>query len=313
MDRKQLLNKAFQRGHLLNLKNKNYLKKVNDILDSMLKEDLNKKGDITSNAVLKKNLETKAVIKAKQNGIIAGLEEAEYFYKKNNIKVKKLKKDGSKVKKGDIFVVLNGKEKDLLKTERTGLNLIQRMSGIATLTNSLQSKVKKMLILGIRKAHWGLLDKKAVYIGGGGTHRFGLYESILIKENHLESLKKEGVKDYIQIALNRVWENKNKAVFIEIEVKNKNETIKAAKKFKELNKGKKKPCIIMLDNFKPIEIKKTIKELKELKLYDYVLLEASGGINPSNIKEYEKTGVDVVSLGFLTHSPKALDISQVII
>lgn len=313
MNKKQLLNKTFQRGHLLTLKNKNYLKRVKEITETMLKEDLGKKGDITSDSVLKKNLKVKAIIKVKKNGILAGVEEAEYFYKKNNIKVKKLKKDGSKVKKGNVILILSGKEKNLLKTERIGLNLLQRMSGIATLTNNLQSRVKKMLILGIRKAHWGLLDKKAVYIGGGGTHRFGLYESILIKENHLESLKKEGVKDYIQIALNRAWKNKQKAIFIEIEVQNKEEAIRAAEKFKELNKTKKKPCIIMLDNFKPTEIKKTIKELKELKLYDYILLEASGGVNPNNIKEFEKTGVDVASLGFLTHSPKALDISQEII
>ncbi len=313
MNRKQLLNKAFQRGHLLTLENKIYLNRVKDLLDGMLKEDLGKEGDITANSVLRKNFEVKAIIKAKQNGIIAGLEEAEYFYKKNKIKVKKLKKDGSKIKKSDVILILIGKEKDLLKTERTGLNLLQRMSGIATSTDSLQSKAKKMLVVATRKTHWGLLDNKAVFIGGGSTHRLGLHESILIKENHLESLKKEGVKDYISIVLNRAWKNKNKAVFIEIEVKNKNEAIKAGKKFKELNKNKKKPSIIMLDNFKPLEIKKTIKKLKKLKLYDYVLLEASGGVNPDNIKEFEKTGVDVASLGFLTHSPKALDISQEIV
>ncbi len=312
MQRQKLIELAYKRCRKLNLRNEDYLKRIKDFTDSMLKEDLGTKGDITSKSVIRKNFEAKAVIKAKQTGIIAGIEEAAYFFKKNKIKVKIFMKDGARVNKYDIIMALSGKVKDLLKTERVGLNILQRMSGIATFTNSCQSK-SRLTIAATRKTPWGFLDNKAVSVGGGATHRLGLFESILIKENHLESVKKEGYNDYIGEALERAWMNREKAVFIEIEVQNKKEAIIAAQKFKELNKMLRKPCIIMLDNFSVKQIKETIRDLKTLRLYDYVLIESSGNITPKNIKQYDKTGLDVISLGFLTHSVKAFDLSMVII
>lgn len=215
---------------------------------------------------------------------------------------------------------LEGLVGDLLKTERSGLKPLQRMSGIATMTQKLTNKIREQgydtMVAATRKTDWQLLDKKAVCLGGGLTHRLSLHESILIKDNHLEELKRQGfTKNYIEEALDRAWKYKDEAVFIEIEVTTKQEAIRAAKKFRELQRNLKnqRPCVIMFDNMASDEIKDTIEELKKRGLYNYVLFEASGGIKEDNILEYAKTGCDVVSLGALTHSSKALDISQEII
>ena len=205
----------------------------------------------------------------------------------------------------------------ILYLERTGLNLLQRMSGIATETSEIvgKSKRKGFAITATRKTHWGYFDKKAVTVGGGYSHRLGLHESFLIKDTHLGMLKKQKVENPINVALEKAWKRRNRSVFIEIEVKNVQESIRAAKKFKELQdstEDDKRPCVIMLDNMSPEDIRKTIDELKKNGLYDHVLLEASGEINKDNIVEYAKTGVDVCSLGYLTHSPKSINISQTV-
>ncbi|GAG21026.1 unnamed protein product, partial [marine sediment metagenome] len=226
-------------------------------------------------------------------------------------KVKLHKKDGDKLSRNSLIMVVEGKLKDLLKTERSALDILQRMSGIATLTSKLKEKVKnRVAIAPTRKTQWRYLDKKAVYAGGGLTHRLALWESILIKDNHLKAIKKLHIKNPIKTALKDSSRNK-KAVFMEIEVTNKKDAIKAAETFKELTL--KKPCLIMLDNIKPKKLKQIIRQLKKLNLYSHVLIEASGGITPHNIKTYANTGVDVVSLGYLTHSVKILDISHSIV
>ncbi len=306
MNRKKLLNKAFQRGHLLTVKNKLYRDWINKFIVDETKGDIGR-GDITSNAVLK-NGKVKAIIYSRSDGIVAGIEEVSLLLKEHKIKIKPLKKDGEKIKKGSDILLLEGNEKNILKLERSALDVLARMSGIATLTNELIKKTKAQ-IAPTRKTQWRYLDKKAVYIGGGLTHRLALWESILIKDNHLDALKKGKVKDIIKTAIERAWKNRKKGIFIEIETKNEKQAIRAAEKFKELqSKSNNIPCLIMLDNMKPNIIKKIIKKLKKQKLYNNVLLEASGGITPNNIKEYSKTGVDVISLGYLTTSSKALNI-----
>ena len=183
------------------------------------------------------------------------------------------------------------------------------MSGIATTTHDLLKKIKnKVPLASTRKVEWRYLDKKAVYIGGGLTHRLALWESILIKDNHLDVLRKENVKDVINTAIQRAWKNRKKAVFIEIETSDEKQALRAAEKFKELNVQKKVPCFIMLDNMSPIMVKKIITKLKKNKLLEYVLIEASGGITPENIKSYANAGADVLSLGYLTTASKSLDV-----
>ena len=186
---------------------------------------------------------------------------------------------------------------------------MQRMSGIATETRHLVDLLRdhKTRIAATRKTNWRYLDKKAVFLGGGLTHRFGLWDSILIKDNHLEALKCDGIKNPVEKAITLVSQFVDKVGFIEIETTGQDDAIRAARKFKQLKL--KKPCITMLDNVTPNEIEQIIKKLKSKNLYDYVLLEASGNITPENIIEYAKTGVDVLSMGYLTHSAKIFDIS----
>jgi nicotinate-nucleotide pyrophosphorylase (carboxylating) len=314
MNRKKVLLKAFQRGNLLNLKNRHYKAWIDKFIVGETKGDIGT-GDITSDAVIgKNNPKARAIIKTREQGVAAGIEEASFLYKSYGLKVKQLKKDGQLMKKGDKLLELEGGEKELLKMERSGIDVLQRMSGIATLTYNLLKKVKgKVMIAPTRKTHWRYMDKKAVYVGHGLTHRLALWESILIKDNHLTALKREGVKDVIGTALERAWKQKNKGIFVEIEVDNKQDAIKAAKKFKKLQKNQSKPCLIMLDNMTPKQVKAILAELKRKNLYNHVLFEASGGINPKNIEAYSKTGVDVLSLGYLTHSSRSLNIKQEIV
>lgn len=315
MNREKTLLKAFQRGHLLSLKNRRYKGWIEKFIVDETKGDIGT-GDVTSNAVLgKKDPIAKAIIRTREPGIVAGVEEATFLYRSYGLKVKQLKKDGQLMKKGDKLIELKGGEKELLKLERSGIDVLQRMSGIATLTYNLIKKTnRRVMIAPTRKTHWRYMDKKAVYDGGGLTHRLALWESILIKDNHLTALRREGIKDSIGVALERAWKQRKKGIFVEIEVDNKKDAIRATEKFKELQaKSNGKPCLIMLDNMRPKEIKLIVAELKRKKLYDHILLEASGGINPQNIAAYSKTGVDVLSLGYLTHSSRSLNIKQEII
>ncbi len=314
MNRKKLLNKAFQRGHLLTLKNKFYRDWIKKFIIDETNADIGS-GDITSNSVLKNGKKIKAVIFSRSAGIVAGIEEVSSLLKNSKIKIKQLKKDGDKIKKRSKILLLEGNEKNILKLERSVLDILSRMSGIATLTDNLIRKIKnKTSIAPTRKTHWRYLDKKAVYVGGGLTHRLALWESILIKDNHLYALKKEKVNDVVETALDRAWKHRKEGVFIEIETSNEKQAIKAAEKFKELRvKEKNIPCLIMLDNIKPGKIKRIIKKLKIKKLISHVLIEASGGITPANIKNYSNTGVDVLSLGYLTTSSKSLDIKLKVI
>lgn len=309
MNRKETLNKAFQRGHLLTVRNKFYNAWINKFIVDETKGDIGS-GDITSDSVLKNGKKVNVVIYSRSSGVLAGIEEVRLLLKDSKIRIKQLKKDGSKLKKGSEILLLGGNEKNILKLERSVLDLISRMSGISTLTYELINKTKnKVSIAPTRKTQWRYLDKKAVYIGGGLTHRLALWESILIKDNHLLALKKENVKDIIGTALERAWKKRKKGKFIEIEVFNEKQALKSAEKFKEL-KGKNNniPCLIMLDNMNPNLIKKIIKKLKNKNLFNHILIEASGGINPDNIVKYANSGVDVLSLGYLTHSSHALDI-----
>jgi nicotinate-nucleotide pyrophosphorylase (carboxylating) len=308
LDRQKLVEIAYQKGNQLNLSNQNY----RDWLDSFFAKEYTddvEPGDITSRAVLIKNELRTAFLIVKAPGIIAGLEEVNWFLQKHSLRVKHLKKDGQKVLKGERILEIQGKQKDILATERIALNVVQRMSGIATETKHLidSLKVNSAKVVATRKTLLRYFDKKAVFLGGGLTHRFGLWDSILIKDNHLEIIKSEGKSDYLETALNRVSTFADNVGFIEIEVTSHEEAIRAAKKFKNLHL--KIPCIIMLDNMMPSEIEQTIDILIDKNLYNSVILEASGKITPKNIGEYAKTGVDVVSLGYLTHSAKVLDIS----
>ena len=291
----------WDRSRELSVKNKGYRIFAGQFLSMLLKQDIGR-GDATSKSLINGNKNISAAIVAKENGIFAGLDEFKLM--NGDLKIRPLKTDGNKIKKGDILARVSGPARKILERERTYLNLLQRMSGIATLTNSLSKKLKNVRLAATRKTLWGCIDKKAVSIGNGLTHRLGLSDGIIVKDNHLEALDYnfEKVADLV----------KNKSKYIEIEVENKKQALNAAAAIKNaINSSKSKNLFaIMLDNIRPKEIKSITKEMKEQGLYGYVLLEASGNINPSNFKEYDDCGADIISMGFITNSAKALNLSQ---
>jgi nicotinate-nucleotide pyrophosphorylase (carboxylating) len=308
LDRQKIVEMAYQKGKELNLNNKTYLEWLDSFLAKEYSDDIGA-GDITSKAVLKKNERRIACLNVKASGVIAGIEEVSYFLKKHCLTVKAYQKDGDIVLKGNTVLEIKGKQKNILATERIALNVLQRMSGIATEAKNLTELLKdyNTQVTATRKTLLRYLDKKAVFLGGGLTHRFGLWDSILIKDNHLEALKSEGIPDYIEKAITMASAFADKVGFIEIEVTSYEEALRATRKFKILRL--KTPCVVMLDNMTPTQIEQTIENLREDSLYDHVLFEASGKITPKNILDYAKSGIDVASLGYLTHSVQVLDMN----
>lgn len=268
-----------------------------EIIRHALDEDI-QTGDVTTHAIIPADVLGRGKFFIKANGIIAGLSVAKNVFEMVDEKIgfKVLIRDGEKVKVGDVVAEVNGQASSILTAERTALNFLQRMSGIATLTNKFVERIKhtKAKILDTRKTVPGLrlLDKEAVRLGGGKNHRIGLFDMFLIKDNHIE------IAGSITNAVNacRKFQQKNNPdLNIEVEVKNLEEVKEAL------------TCnvdIIMLDNF-DIELMKEAVNLINRKC----LVEASGNINIDNVKEVAETGVDFISVGALTHSVKALDIS----
>lgn len=272
-------------------------KQIKKIIINGLAEDIGK-GDITTLATIKKSQKAKGVFLIKADGVIAGLKIAEAVFKSVDPKVKLIIKikDGSKVKNGDMAAIVEGRASSLLTAERTALNFLQRMSGIASLANQYSEKIKhtKAKIIDTRKTAPGLrtLDKLAVKFGGCKNHRIGLYDMFLIKDNHIE------VAGSITKAIDacRNFQKKNQTKHkIEVETKNLTEVEEALLS---------KPDVIMLDNFEVPMMKKAVQLINRK-----CSIEASGGVNLDAVKEIAETGVDYISVGALTHSVKALDIS----
>ena len=260
-------------------------------LTRFLAEDIGK-GDITS-ALLDKKRITVTII-SRENAIVAGVQYAKEVFKIKGCSVKVLKKDGTKIKPNQTIMSITGDAGKILTCERTALNLLTRMSGIATQTNQIVKKIpSKTKIYATRKTAPGLryFDKEAVEIGGGKKHRLRLDEMVMIKDNHIV------IEDSL---LSLIKKAKKKYKKFEVEVENIQDAVLAA------NMG---ATIIMLDNFIPAQIKKTIQALKDQKLRNKVLLEASGGITSKNISKYGQTGVDIISVGSITNSVKGIDMS----
>ena len=252
-------------------------------------------GDVTSVLLPKKKIKAKII--SRQEGVLAGVKFAGDIFRLKGCSVKIIKKDGAKLKSNQIILQISGNAGTVLSCERTALNLLSRMSGIATQTNFLVSKIRKInrkiKLYSTRKTAPGLrfFDKEAVAIGGGHKHRMSLNDMVMIKDNHL--LVTNSMEGIIKNARKR---HKH----VEVEVENKRDAILAT------SSG---ATIVMLDNFSPVQIKKTITELQKKKLRNKIKLEASGGINSKNISAYAKTGVDIISVGSITNSVKGLDLS----
>lgn len=272
---------------------------MRDILRQMVYEDIGFE-DITTNALIPEGTEAKGRIIAKEDGIIAGIDSINALFNEFGIETIIYKQDGDKVKTGVSVLEIKGDTRLILSLERTALNLLMRMSGIATLTfntlNSIRKVNDKVTLACTRKTTPLLqfLEKKAVKTGGGDTHRFRLDDCVLIKDNHIEMVG--SIEDAVNKAKNNVSFTKK----IEIEVESLNDAVSA------INSG---ADIVMLDNMGPDEVNEVLYSLECMNLRDKVLIEASGGINPQNIVEYAKTGVDIISTGYLIHSAKALDLS----
>ena len=298
--RQILTEKFWDRRKELDLKSKKCQNFVKKFWHFLLEEDTGK-GDVTTDSLIPKNKKISAKIISKEGGILSGSDEI--IFLNDDIKINAIKKDGGMIEKGDILLEIMGDARKILTRERTMLNILQRMSGIATLTGSLNKELNnKVRLAATRKTLWGNLDKKAVSTGGGLTHRLNLYDGVLIKENHL-ALSYYNIKIALESA-------KNKSDCIEIEVENKEQALKAAKAIKDISSSGEKFFAIMLDKVKPDEIKEIINELNSRNLYGNVLLEASGNITPYNISSYKNCGADIISMGWLTNSAKALDMSM---
>ena len=272
-------------------------KYLKEIITKALDEDI-QTGDVTTKAIIPDSVFGKGKFLIKAEGIIAGLNVANNVFQMINgeIVFKVLISDGKKVNAGDVAAEVKGKASSIITGERTALNFLQRMSGIATLTNIFVEKIKhtKAKILDTRKTVPGLrmLDKEAVRLGGGKNHRIGLFDLFLIKDNHIE------IAGSITSAVNacrNFQQMKKSNLKIEVETKN----LEEVKETLACNVD-----IIMLDNFDMDLMKKAVSLIN-----GKCLVEASGNININNVKEVAETGVDFISVGALTHSVKALDIS----
>ena len=260
-------------------------------LMDFLAEDIGK-GDITSELISKKKITARII--SREEAVIAGVKYAKEIFRLKGCNVSIIKKDGSKIKPNQTIMKITGNAGKILTCERTALNLLTRMSGIATQTNQLVKQIpKKTKIYATRKTAPGLryFDKEAVEIGGGKKHRLRLDEMVMIKDNHI------AVENSL---LSLIKKTKKRYKKFEVEVENTSDAVLAAKEG---------ATIIMLDNFSPSKIKKTIQMLKIRKLRNKVLLEASGGINSRNIHKYGQTGVDIISVGSITNSVKGIDLS----
>jgi len=268
---------------------------IKSVIDYALKEDIGS-GDITTNSLIPIDLQTKATMVAKSAGVIAGLDVAEYIFRTLNqdIHWKPFVKDGDKIAKGDLIVEISGSYRALLTGERLALNFLQRMSGIATMTATYIDVLSdyNTKILDTRKTVPGLrlLDKYAVTMGGGKNHRIGLYDMVLIKDNHIK------IAGGIANAVAQIKKNIPEGIQIEVEtttIKEVNEALTAG------------VDIIMLDNMTNELMTESVKIIN-----GRAKVEASGNMTMERLKEVAATGVDYISIGALTHSVTAFDISM---
>jgi len=272
--------------------------KVKQIVSTALGEDL-ASGDVTTESLIPFALEGKASILVKRDGVLAGIDVAKEVFRQvdHRLRFRALGKDGAKVRKGDVVATVEGKVASILKAERTALNFLQHLSGIATETARYVDAVSgtKAVITDTRKTIPGLrlLEKYAVRAGGGRNHRLNLGDGVLIKDNHLVILRSSGVG--LGEAVKKARKRAPRAMKVEVEV----ESVKQARE--ALSAG---ADIIMLDNMKVKGMRKVVELVR-----GRALLEASGGITLDKVRSVAETGVNLISVGALTHSAKALDIS----
>lgn len=270
------------------------------LIDGALVEDVGD-GDHSTLCCIPADVKGKAVLKIKQDGVLAGVDVAEkiFRYKKPSVRFNRYKNDGELMVEGDVAFEVETFVHTILQLERLVLNCMQRMSGIATLTRQYADKLEgyKTRLLDTRKTtpNFRLLEKEAVRIGGGINHRFGLFDMIMLKDNHIDYCG--GIEEAINRAFDYV-QRYRPDLKIEVETRNLDDVKKA------VEAGKGKIHRLMLDNFKPGQIGEALNIINGI-----FETEASGGINLDTIEEYAATGVDFVSVGGLIHQAKSVDLS----
>ena len=270
---------------------------LDEFIKGAIKEDIGD-GDHTSMSCINEEEKGAARLEVREEGILAGVNVAKRVFElyDSSLEIEVLKKDGEVVNRGDVAFIVKGPARSILSTERLVLNLMQRMSGIATKTHQMVHMIShtNAILLDTRKTTPGIrfIEKEAVAIGGGGNHRFGLYDMIMIKDNHIDYAG--GISKAIQKTLSYL-KAKNKQLKIEIEVRT----------IEELKEVLKDGGVdrIMLDNFTPKEIENALAIIPN----EYET-EASGGISEETVVAYAETGVNFISVGALTHSVKSLDL-----
>ena len=255
--------------------------------------------DVTSEALVPTRAIAIAEIVTRQSGILAGVEEAASAFEELGVRVKATKVEGKTIKAGDVLMRLEGQARSIFAAERVALNLLMRMSGVATATREMLKLARKVnpkvVVAATRKTlpRFSYFDKRAVRAGGGDPHRFGLDDCVLIKSPHIKLTG--SVKEAVKRARRASFTKK-----IEIEVSNAKDALEAARSGAD---------IVMLDNMSPTEVKRAIELLKRAGLRERVLIEASGGIKPANVTSYVATGVDIVSSSYMTFKAPALDMN----
>jgi len=271
---------------------------IEEIIDHALAEDLGK-GDVTTEALIPGDRQGAGLIVAKEEGILAGIEVAKQVFHRvgPELKVEVLLEDGAGVKPGSKVAKVSGSIAGILKAERVALNFLQRLSGIASETNSYVARVEGLpvRIMDTRKTTpgWRSLEKYAVRVGGGGNHRMNLSDGVLIKDNHLLALRSQGLN--IKEIIAKARQNAPQRLPVEVEVRTVSEALEAVEAGAD---------IVMLDNMNPEDMREAVKSI-----HSRALIEASGGITLDNVRAVAETGVDFISIGALTHSASALDIS----
>jgi len=272
---------------------------IEEELKKFLDEDIGH-GDITTDALVDPAAKATGTVVCKERAVIAGLSESIILLKLLDCAGKPMVRDGQEVPSGTIILAANGSGSALLKVERVLLNLLSHMSGVATATAELVNIAKqnggRTRIACTRKTLPGLryFEKRAVEVGGGDTHRLRLDDAVLIKDNHLALAG--SITESVRKAKAKVSFTKK----IEVEATRPDQAVEAAHAGAD---------IVILDNMKPSEVKKSVNLLEARKLRDHLLVEVSGGVTRENLGSYVKTGVDVISVGAITHSAKAIDMS----
>jgi nicotinate-nucleotide pyrophosphorylase (carboxylating) len=314
LTREQRTEKALFRGASLTLDHPEYRDTVRIFTEVLLRADLAPR-DLTVAALGISRGHAEAAILARDGGVAAGLAELAFLLQSHGVAATLEKSDGDPIRPGDLLLRAEGEEMQLLALERVGLNLVQRMSSIATAIRCLQERAKRQCpatrIVGTRKTPWGLLDKRALHLGNGGTHRLGLGDAIVVKNNHL-ALLAACEEEAAPLAIEKAWAYRKDSAFIEVEVRGEAAARAAAEAFRRVqeNAAEEYPCLLMLDNMTPDQVGAILDMLRRENLWDHVLIEASGGISESNVEAYAARGVDAISIGALTHSARALDICQ---